>query len=129
MGREDFIPHQWDSSKREEIAEHFRTQFKTKTRDEWFEVLSQTDICAGPVYSLEEALKDPHNLAREMVVEVDHPTLGKIKQLGIGTKLSETPGKVRSTAPIAGQHTDDVLKSIGYDEATVASLRERGVIQ
>jgi crotonobetainyl-CoA:carnitine CoA-transferase CaiB-like acyl-CoA transferase len=129
MGREDFIPHQWDASKREEIAEYFRTQFKTKTRDEWFAILSETDICAGPVYSLAEALNDPHNLSRNMVVEVDHPTLGKVKQLGIGTKLSETPGAVRSTAPVAGQHTDDVLRSIGYDEAAVASLRERGVVQ
>ncbi|HET6614538.1 MAG TPA: CaiB/BaiF CoA-transferase family protein [Dehalococcoidia bacterium] len=129
LGREDFIPHQWDSSKREEMAEFFRTQFKTKPRDEWFAILSQSDICAGPVYSLEEALNDPHNRARNMVVEVDHPTLGKVKQLGIGTKLSETPGAVRSTAPLAGQHTDDVLQSLGYDEAAVSALRERGVVQ
>jgi crotonobetainyl-CoA:carnitine CoA-transferase CaiB-like acyl-CoA transferase len=129
LGREDFIPHQWDSSKREEIAEFFRARFKTKTRDEWFAILSQSDICAGPVYSLEEALNDAHNRARNMVVEVDHPTLGKVKQLGIGTKLSETPGAVRSTAPLAGQHTDDVLQSLGYDEAAVSALRERGVVQ
>jgi len=128
MGREDFIPHQWDAAKRDEIYAHFRAQFKSKTRDEWFEILKQTDICAGPVYSLEEALNDPHNLAREMLVEVDHPTLGKVKQLGIGTKLSETPGKVRSTAPLPGQHTDDVLRSVGYDDAAIASLRERGLV-
>ncbi len=129
MGREDFIPHQWDASKREEIAAHFKARFATKTRDEWFEILKQTDICVGPVYSLEEALRDPHNIAREMVIEVDHPTLGKVKQVGIGTKLSDTPGKVRSTAPVAGQHTDDVLASIGFDAAAVASLKERGVVQ
>jgi crotonobetainyl-CoA:carnitine CoA-transferase CaiB-like acyl-CoA transferase len=128
MGREDFIPHQWDSSKRDEIAAHFASQFKSKTRDEWFAILSQSDICAGPVYSLEEALDDPHNRARGMVVEVDHPTLGKVKQLGIGTKLSDTPGSVRTTAPVPGAHTDDVLKSIGYDDAAVSSLRERGVV-
>jgi len=128
MGREDFIPHQWDAGKRDEIFAHFRGQFKSKTRDEWFEVLKQSDICAGPVYSLEEALNDPHNRAREMLIEVDHPTLGKVKQLGIGTKLSETPGSVRSTAPLPGQHTDDVLASIGYDAGAIASLRERGVV-
>ena len=72
-----------------------RSGFSRRTRDEWFEILKQTDICVGPVYSLDEALKDPHNLAREMVVEVDHPTLGKVKTLGIGTKLSDTPGAVR----------------------------------
>ncbi|MDP9237156.1 MAG: CoA transferase [Chloroflexota bacterium] len=129
MQCEQYIPHQYDASKRDEIAAYFRKQFSTKTRDEWFAILSQTDICAGPVYSLEEALGDPHNLARQMVIEVDHPTLGKVKHIGIGTKLSDTPGSVRSTAPLAGQHTDDVLSSIGYNEAAVATLRERGVVQ
>ena len=62
-----------------------------------------------------------------MVVEVDHPTLGKVKSLGVGTKLSDTPGSVRSTAPIAGQHTDEVLASIGYDANAIAALKERGV--
>ena len=128
MGREDFIPHQWDSSKRAEISGHFREQFATKTRDEWFEILKQTDICAGPVYSLEEALRDPHNLAREMVVEVDHPTLGTVRHVGIGTKLSDTPGRVRSTAPLAGQHTPEVLGQLGFDDAAIASLKERGII-
>ncbi|MBI5285111.1 MAG: CoA transferase [Chloroflexi bacterium] len=128
MGREDFIPHQWDGAKREEIAAHFKAQFATKTRDEWFEILKQTDICAAPVYSLEEALRDPHNLARDMVIEVDHPKLGKVKHIGIGTKLSDTPGSVRSTAPLAGQHTDAVLASIGLDAAAIAALKERGVV-
>ena len=93
----------------------------------WFEMMKQTDICVGPVYSLDEALHDPHNIAREMVVEVEHPTLGTIQHLGIGTKLSETPGSVRTTAPMPGQHTDDVLASIGLDAAAIASLKERGV--
>ena len=105
MGREDFIPHQWDSSKREEISAHFAAQFKSRPRDEWFKILSETDICAGPVYSLEEALNDPHNRARSMVVEVDHPTLGKVAQLGVGTKLSETPGAFRSFSPSPGRIT------------------------
>ncbi len=128
MGCEQYIPHQYDASKRAEIAAYFKEQFLTKTRDEWFEILKQTDICVGPVYSLEEALHDPHNLARDMVVEVDHPTLGKVKTLGIGTKLSETPGSVRTTAPTTGQHTDDVLASLGYDATAVAALKERGVV-
>lgn len=127
MECEQFIPHQWDASKRAEMAAYFKQRFATKTRGEWFEILKQTDICVGPVYSLAEALEDPHNVARDMVVEVDHPTLGKIKSLGIGTKLSDTPGSVRSTAPVVGQHTDDVLASIGYDAAAIASLKERGI--
>ena len=128
MGREDFIPHQWDGSQRDEIAAHFKEQFASKTRDEWHKILNESDVCVGPVYSLEEALNDPHNRARGMVVELDHPKFGKIPHLGIGTKLSETPGSVRTTAPSAGQHTDDVLSSLGYDEKAISGLRERGVV-
>ncbi|MHB8377702.1 MAG: CaiB/BaiF CoA transferase family protein [Dehalococcoidia bacterium] len=128
MACEEYIPHQWDGSKREEIALHFKKRFLTKTRDEWFEILKQTDICAAPVYSMDEALRDPHNLARQMVVEVQHPTLGAIRQPGIGTKLSDTPGEVRTTAPVPGQQTDDVLHALGYGPQAIADLRARSVI-
>lgn len=125
---EEYISHQYDGSKRAEIALHFKKQFLTKTRDEWFEILKQSDICAAPVYSMEEALRDPHNLARQMVVEVRHPTLGAVRQPGIGTKLSDTPGAVRTTAPVPGQHTDGVLHALGYGPQAIADLRARGVV-
>jgi crotonobetainyl-CoA:carnitine CoA-transferase CaiB-like acyl-CoA transferase len=128
MGREDFIPHQNNPEKHPEIFAHFRQQFKTKTRDEWFKILSQTDICVAPVYSLDEMFSDPHVLHRQMVVEMEHPEVGKVKQVGIGTKLSATPGKVRGFAPMRGQHTDEVLTSLGYDEQKIAALRESGAV-
>jgi crotonobetainyl-CoA:carnitine CoA-transferase CaiB-like acyl-CoA transferase len=128
MGREDFIPHQYDSAKREEIFAHFRRQFASKTRDEWFEILKQTDICVAPVLALDEALSNPHNLARNMVIEVEQPQGGRVKQVGIATKLSETPGAVRSTSPAPGQHTDAVLASLGYDAEAVGALRARGAV-
>ena len=128
LGREDFIPHEYDSAKREEIFAHFREQFKTKTRDEWFEMLKETDICVAPVYGLDEALNDPHNQARGMVVEVEHPQAGKVRQVGIATKLSETPGAVRLPAPSPGQHTDEVLASLEYDTEGIRALRERGAV-
>jgi crotonobetainyl-CoA:carnitine CoA-transferase CaiB-like acyl-CoA transferase len=128
MGREDFVPHQYDAAKRDEIFAHFREQFKTKTRDEWFEILKRTDVCAAPVYGLDEALNDPHNLARGMVVEVEHPQAGRVRQVGVGTKFSETPGAVRAPAPAPGQHTDEVLASLGYDADRISALRERGAV-
>jgi crotonobetainyl-CoA:carnitine CoA-transferase CaiB-like acyl-CoA transferase len=63
-----------------------------------------------------------------MVVEVEHPKLGKIPHVGVSAKLSETPGSVRTTAPSAGQHTDNVLASLGYDAKAIGGLRERGVV-
>jgi crotonobetainyl-CoA:carnitine CoA-transferase CaiB-like acyl-CoA transferase len=128
MGREDFIPFEYDQSRYPEIFEHFRTEFKKKTRQEWFEELSKTDICAAPVLRLDEVLVDPHNRARNMVVEVEHPVIGTVQQVGIAPKFSETPGTVRSTAPLPGQHTDDVLNSLGYDAARIEALRVAGAI-
>ncbi len=128
MDREDFIPHQYDSERRDEIFDHFRERFRTKTRDEWFEVLKETDICAAPVYALDEALSDPHNLARGMVVEVEHREAGRVRQVGVGTKFSETGGAVRGPAPEPGQHTDEVLAALGYDADDISALRERGVV-
>ncbi len=124
---EQYIPHQYDSAKRDEIFAHFKQRFASKPRDEWFEILKQTDICAAPIYALDEALRDPHNLARNMVVEIDNGGT-PVKQIGIGTKLSETPGSVRSLSPKLGQQTDDVLASIGYDAQQIASLREKGAV-
>jgi crotonobetainyl-CoA:carnitine CoA-transferase CaiB-like acyl-CoA transferase len=127
-GREDLIAHQYDPEKRDEIFAHFRQQFASKPRDEWFEVLKQTDICAAPVYALDEALNDPHNVARGMVIEVDAPDGKRVKQIGIGTKLSETPGSVRSTTPTPGRDTDAVLATLGYDAAAIGKLRETGAV-
>jgi crotonobetainyl-CoA:carnitine CoA-transferase CaiB-like acyl-CoA transferase len=125
---EQFIPRQYDPAARDEIKTYFTAKFKEKPRDEWFRILSATDICAGPVYSLREALDDPHNRARGMVVDVEHPTLGTIPHLGIATKLSETPGRVRTTAPMPGQHTEEVLATIGMDAGMISALKERGVV-
>jgi len=77
---------------------------------------------------LDEALQDEHNLARGMVVEVEHPRFGPIKQVGIPAKFSETPGTVRSTAPLPGEHTDAVLADLGYAADRIADLRARGAI-
>jgi crotonobetainyl-CoA:carnitine CoA-transferase CaiB-like acyl-CoA transferase len=128
MGREDFIPYEYDAAKWPEIFDHFRAEFKRKTRAEWFEYLSQWDICAAPVLRLDEALNDPHNRARGMVVEVDDPDVGTVQQVGIAPKLSDTPGKVRSTAPAAGQHTDEVLRGLGYTAEQIADLRAQGAV-
>lgn len=128
MGRPDFIPYPWDETKRQEIFDHLRNAFKTKPRDEWVSILRETDICVGPVYSFEELESDPQLLHRKMVVEVDHPELGKVKQPGISVKLSETPGKIRSLAVSKGAHTDDVLKELGYSDQDIARMRQGGGI-
>jgi crotonobetainyl-CoA:carnitine CoA-transferase CaiB-like acyl-CoA transferase len=128
LGRVDLKPHQHDMAKQAEIGEFFETTLKTKSRDEWFAMMRDFDICVAPVLSVAESLANEQMLARQMVVEVDDPALGMVKLVGIGPKFSDTPGKVHSTAPKRGQHTDEVLASIGRDASAVAALRESGVV-
>src|SRR5271170_2722867 len=129
LGREDFIPHEYDSSKRAEIARVFTETFKTKTRDEWFEILNKSDICAGRMLTLDEVPNDPQVLARNMIVEVEAPSGKKVKQVGIAAKFSDTPGSIRSLAPQLGQHTDEILGDLGYSKEDLDRWRESGAIK
>ena len=130
LGREDLIPFQHASgAKLEEIRREFREIFRTKTRNEWFDLLSKTDICVGKVLTLDEAERDPQLCAREMFVELDHPEAGKVKQVGISLKFSETPGSIRRFPPGRGQHTEEVLKELGYGEEEISALRMKGCVQ
>ena len=126
LGTTEFLEGQHDASLYPEMQEKWTAIFKTRTADEWMEIMSQHDICATPVMEMDRAATDPHNTARGMVIEVDSP-VGKVKQIGVGAKLSDTPGKVRSTSPLIGQHTGEVLAGLGIDEATIADLKSRGV--
>ncbi|MDY7019168.1 MAG: CaiB/BaiF CoA-transferase family protein [Chloroflexota bacterium] len=129
LGREDFIPYQYtEGGKRDEIFSYFREVFLTKTKDEWFNLLRQKEICIAPVYELNEVFSDPQVLHRQMVVEVDDPAVGKIKQVGIALKFSETPGEIRSTAPILGEHTQEILQNLGYSEQVIDGLYKSGVV-
>jgi len=129
LGREDLIEHEFNPDKRAEIATFFTDSFKTKTRDDWFELLSKTDICVGKMNTLEEVEHDPQVRARKMIVELDAPGGQKVKQVGISVKLSETPGSIRSLAPALGQHTDEVLTGLGYTLEQVAKWREEGAVK
>jgi len=128
LGREDLIPHQWSEEKREEVFSIFREAFLTKTRDEWFELLRQTETCTAPVYSLDEVFSDPQVIQRDMALELDHPKLGKVKQVGISVKLSETPGAFRSFAPAPGEHTEEIMCELGYSKEQIDGFRKAGAI-
>lgn len=110
------------------VKEELSKIFLTKTRDEWFDLLNKNNVPAGKVYSLDEVVSDPQLLHRGMILEIDHPKLGKIRHPGIAIKLSETPGKVRSFAPYSGEHTEEVLSSAGYTGADLEQLRNAGAI-
>lgn len=127
LGCEEYIPHQANREKFPEMFDHLRRRFKEKTRDEWFQELRQKDICVAPVLAFDEVFEDPHVRSRGMLAEVEHPELGKVKQVGIGPKFSETPGGVRHTSPKRGEHTDEALREAGYSDAEIQEMRSQGI--
>ena len=109
------------------IAETERTTAK-ETRAHWLARLDHAGVPAGPINTYPEALADPHALARDMVVDLDHPGAGPIKALGVPVKLSDTPGAVDRAAPLLGQDNAAVLTELGYSEAEQRTLKDHGVI-
>jgi crotonobetainyl-CoA:carnitine CoA-transferase CaiB-like acyl-CoA transferase len=102
--------------------------FRKNTRAHWLAALDAKGVPCGPVHDMLEALEDPQTLARDMVVEVEHSTLGAVKTIGLPVKFSETPGKVLTGAPVYGEHTAEVLLQHGFGEEEIAMLvREKAV--
>ena len=80
------------------------------------------DLPSGPINNYEQVFADPQVQARAMVVETEHPTLGRIRTLGSPIKMSATPPVVGRPAPLLGEHTREVLEELGYDTATIAAI-------
>jgi crotonobetainyl-CoA:carnitine CoA-transferase CaiB-like acyl-CoA transferase len=111
-----------------ELAAELETIFVTRPTADWLSVLEATGMPVGPVNDMAAAYADPQVLARDMVVEIDHPTAGQVKNIGVPVKLSETPGRIRRPAPTLGQHTDEVLSEIGLTAEDIAALRAARVV-
>jgi crotonobetainyl-CoA:carnitine CoA-transferase CaiB-like acyl-CoA transferase len=128
LGREDLVSLQLSSDRRDEVRKAFKDALLTKTRDEWLRVLHGEDTCVAPVYSVAETVNDPHVIDRDMVVEIDHPRVGKVKHVGIPIKFSDTPGAIRRLPPLRGEHTDEILSELGYSRQEIDKLRAKGAI-
>jgi crotonobetainyl-CoA:carnitine CoA-transferase CaiB-like acyl-CoA transferase len=103
-------------------------RFRAKPAEHWLALLEEKGVPSGPVNDMLQALNDPQTLAREMVVEVEHARIGKVKTMGLPVKFSETPGKVRAGAPLYGQHTRAVLGEAGYSAAEIDALVKAGAV-
>jgi len=101
----------------------------TKVTDEWVELLESAGIPCGKVRTVKEALELEHTKTRQMVVEMEDDLRGKIKLLGIPTKLSETPGAIRMLPPLLGEHTKEVMKELGYDDKGIKILEDQAIIR
>jgi alpha-methylacyl-CoA racemase len=117
------LPWQQDRAAWPAMKERLAGIFRTRTRDEWCELMEGSDVCFAPVLSIPEAIEHPHNVDRGTFVEV-----AGITQPGPAPRFSRTPGEIRRPPAHAGQHTDDVLTEAGFDADRLAKLREAGAI-
>jgi crotonobetainyl-CoA:carnitine CoA-transferase CaiB-like acyl-CoA transferase len=103
-------------------------RLKTRPSADWIREFEAAGVPVGPVNRIGDMLADPQVAAREMVIEVDHATAGRVKALGTPIKFSGTPGTVTRAAPLLGQHTREILASLGYSAAEIGALEQEGAV-
>jgi formyl-CoA transferase len=108
---------------RADLAARIEAITITRPRAHWLELFDANSIPCGPINDYAQVFQDPQVLAREMVVDVEHPTLGSIKALGSPIKMSATPPDVRRRAPLLGEHTEEVLSEMGFEAGEIETLR------
>jgi formyl-CoA transferase len=135
VGERELIndPRFADNSKRVEnrsklIAILYKT-FLHRRNDAWFKLLTDAEVPCAPVQTIDQVFQAPQVLQRDMLIEVDHPTAGKVRMAGIPVKFSVTPASVRMPPPLLGEHNDAILRTwLGMSAASIDELKKAKVI-
>ena len=135
IGREDLAEHPKFATNplrtrhRKELEQVLIPEFRRRSRAEWLELLGKANLPHSPANNVKEICEDPHIAHRKMLVEVDQPGVGKMRIVGSPIRLSETPGEVYAPAPLLGQHSEEVLRTIlGYSAEDIRTLKDENVI-
>jgi crotonobetainyl-CoA:carnitine CoA-transferase CaiB-like acyl-CoA transferase len=104
------------------LASLIESETMKEPRAHWIAMFEAHGLPCGPINNYEQVFADPHIRARGMVVETEHPTLGRLQTLGSPIKMSNTPTVAGRRAPLLGEHTREVLAEAGYDAAEIARI-------
>jgi crotonobetainyl-CoA:carnitine CoA-transferase CaiB-like acyl-CoA transferase len=113
---------------REALLPLLEATFRAKPRTQWLEILAAHDIPAAPVQSLAEFMNDPAVQHHGMIREYAHPEVGRLRLMGQPLLFSDAPTRDPGPPPTLSQHTEEVLRELGYEAQTIADLRQRGVL-
>ncbi len=113
---------------RDELIPLLRERFQTRPAAEWLQLLGRANIPCAPINTIDRVFSHPQTRARDMIIEVPHPTAGRVKLIGLPYKLSRTPLGVYRHPPLLGEHTEEILHELGFDDEAIAHLRAEKVI-
>ncbi|OLC13247.1 MAG: formyl-CoA transferase [Candidatus Rokubacteria bacterium 13_1_40CM_69_27] len=116
------------SKNRKAMNEELNTVLVQKTSAEWIDTLNRAGVPSGPIYNIQQVFEDPQVQHLGLAQPVRHPERGEMKVQGLPATLSRTPGAIRQPAPAHGQHTDEILRELGYTPAEIADLRRDSVV-
>ena len=124
----DFATEAARRAHRDDLNARIAAIIRTRPSAEWIDILNRAGVACGPIYRMDEMFADPQVRHLALTREVEHDRLGPMELLGQAVELSRSSWDIRSAAPDAGQHTDEVLQELGYARGEIDSLRARGVV-
>ena len=123
----EFIDSKSRQINRKKLENILEVIFITKSSKEWIGILIKNSIPSGPIYNMKEVWDDEQVKSRNMDVRIDHPKQKNSRNIGVAVKLGKTPGKIKSPAPLYGEHSKKILKELGYSEEKISDLVEKNI--
>ena len=125
---QDFATNDLRMANRKKINAIVQEKIGTNSRAYWVDYLNRAGVPCGTIMNLKEVFMNPQVLHQEMVLEVEHPGHGRVKMTGFPIKLISTPSRIRLPAPKLGEHTEEILRSLGLSQDTITELQQKGAI-
>jgi crotonobetainyl-CoA:carnitine CoA-transferase CaiB-like acyl-CoA transferase len=113
---------------RDAIKRRLEARLATRTTNQWLELMATRDIWCAPVKDFEAIFSDPQVEAAQIVTKVEHPNIGPLKLIRTPITLSDTPPSIRRPSPRVGEHNEEILRELGYDDSKIEQLEQEGVL-